>query len=352
MKFTVQRVVRNQRAFWAGPDRILVGRGCRAFWLSNDGNLTPQARVPTGWIERWLASCRVTRQALRLGIHNLWPLPDGSLVGVAKGVLLKCPAGNIQFRVVARLRFGNKPGFNGMCVDPAGCIYYGEYALNPGRTLPIGLYRSDDGGETYHRIHEFSAGKVRHIHYIQWDPYAQCLWMGTGDRDSECALFRSFDGGVRWETVGSGNQLWRAVGVVFTADALFWGTDAGSDTGDHQNFIVRWDRKTNRLDRVLELQGPCHGATCLGDGMLLVATGVEGGINEKDDHAHLWASSDGRHWEEIATWRKDRLPFVLQFGVVHFAHNLERSSVVHLTTRGLVGAGESHHQIAVVRSSR
>ncbi len=86
--------------------------------------------------------------------------------------------------------------------------------------------------------------------------------------------------------------------------------------------------------------------------MLLVATGVEGGINEKDDHAHLWASSDGRHWEEIATWRKDRLPFVLQFGVVHFAHNLERSSVVHLTTRGLVGAGESHHQIAVVRSSR
>jgi hypothetical protein len=58
--------------------------------------------------------------------------------------------------------------------------------------------------------------------------------LGTGDADPECRLLRSTDRGESWETVGSGSQLWRAVGITFRPDAVFWGTDAGSDAGGHE----------------------------------------------------------------------------------------------------------------------
>lgn len=320
-----------------------MARGHQAFGQSNEGLLTWRARVRAAWPYRLLAAFRPIRQGLRLGIHNLWPLPDGSLVGVARKVVLKCAPGQSWFRIVNRLRWGNKPGFKGLCVDPQGFVYYAEYARNLDRRLPMALHRSEDGGETYRIVHEFPAGRVRHIHFVQWDPFAHCLWMGTGDADHECSLLRSTDHGEHWDLVGGGSQLWRAVGVVFTSEALYWGSDAGSDAGTETNWIVRYDRHTARARKVQELQGPCHGSGRLKDGTLLVSTGVEGGRNERDAYIHLWSSRDGESWEELAKWQKDWLPKCVQFGVLHFPHGLETSQRVHFTTLGLSKAGEAHY---------
>jgi hypothetical protein len=50
---------------------------------------------------------------------------------------------------------------------------------------------------------------------------------------------RSTDGGMKWDCVGRGEQIWRAIGVAFTEEAIFWGTDSGYDSGQTRNFIVR-----------------------------------------------------------------------------------------------------------------
>jgi hypothetical protein len=128
--------------------------------------------------------------------------------------------------------------------------------------------------------------------------------------------------------------------VSFTEDAVYWGTDAGSDAGTHPNWILRWDRKQASAEVVQELQGPCHGSASLCDGFLLVSTGVEGGVNEKDRNAHLWASKDGMHWEEVFSRTKDSLPFILQFGVMRFPPGLEAGNEIAFTCMGLKGEGE------------
>jgi hypothetical protein len=206
----------------------------------------------------------------------------------------------------------------------------------------MGIYRSDDEGKSFKLIYEKQAGEIRHFHSIQYDQYENCLWTSTGDLDSECGLYRSTDHGETWELVGAGSQSWRSVGLMFTPDYLYWGTDAGSDAGRSKNYIVRLARKNNKLEIIDELQGPCHGSTTLLDGTLLVATGVEGGKNEVDRKVHLWASRDGDKWQELISLKKDFWPFRIQYGVIRFPYGTNKNNILHFTTFGLSGCGETY----------
>jgi hypothetical protein len=227
-----------------------------------------------------------------------------------------------------------------MCVTKDGCIFIGEYVINNDRRHPISIYRSLDSGKTFETIFTFNPGEVRHIHFIQWDPFDECLWLGTGDRNEECRLFKSTDNGNNWMLIGGGSQLWRAVNVAFRSDALYWGTDAGSDAGEHPNYIMRFDRRTKELKKVVQVQGPCHGTATLENGYIVVSTGVERGVNEEDRYAHLWISKDGIKWEEVSKYRKDIFPSIVQYGILRFPFGLEKCEYLVFTGMGLVGAGE------------
>lgn len=342
MRLEIRRRLRNHRVFWVNGERVLVTRGYTVVEVRADGAHERVGRYRAPWTHRLLAASRVFRHGLRLGFHNLLPLADGSLVGIVKRTLVRMAPGEAEFRVAGRIRWGNKPGLKGFCTDDSGRIYYAEYVNNPDRRLPIGVFRSDDGGCSYRLRYEFPAGRVRHIHFVQWDPYARCLWLGTGDRDAECMLFNSKDQGATWNLVGGGSQQWRAVGVAFTAEALFWGTDAGSDTGTTPNYIMRWDRATEAIARVQQVQGPCHGNAVLANGTVAISTGVEGGANEQDRLAHLWIGEGGSDWQEVAAWKKDAFPPIVQFGVVHFPHGIERQDTLHFTQRALAPTPECY----------
>ena len=83
---------------------------------------------------------------------------------------------------------GNKPGHQGVCLAPNGSIFFGEYLLNTDRSKPVNLYRSIDNGNSFQIIKTFPAGDIRHIHFIKWDPYEKCLWLGTGDYGDNLSL--------------------------------------------------------------------------------------------------------------------------------------------------------------------
>ncbi|MBT8339283.1 MAG: hypothetical protein HKP58_06110 [Desulfatitalea sp.] len=291
-------------------------------------------------LERALALYRPLRHLLRVGIHHCAPLPDGDLLAVLRKRVLRIRTDG-RAEVVMRIHRGNKPASKGVCVTPDGAVLISEYAQNLQRILPVSLYRSVDGGLSFERIFEFASGDVRHIHFVQWDPYEACLWMGTGDSDSESRLYRSGDNGENWELIGGGSQLWRAVGVAFRPEALYWGTDAGYDTGAHPNHVMRLDRATGELSKRHDLQGPCHGNAALGDDTLLVTTGVEGGLNEKDRFAHLWMSVDGARWHELLRLKKDFWPRLLQFGVIRFPGGNSSKTDILFTALGLAGSGET-----------
>jgi len=330
----------NSRILWTNGDLTYVARGMRFWTVGSNGQKNRESTVLGSRLERAVSFFRVSRQTLRLGIHHLWPLPDGAFLVVARKRVFRIEPRSGECRLVFRFPRGNKPAHRGVCVTGDGHVFMGEYVMNMDRTQPIALYRSMDHGNTFSPVLTFVPGEIRHIHFVQWDPVESALWMGTGDADPECRLYKSTDHGDTWDLIGGGSQLWRAVCVAFRPEALYWGTDAGSDSGRHPNYIVRLDRNSRTLQTLRGIQGPCHGSSTLRDGTIVLSTGVEGGANEEDGCAHLWMSRDGSAWSEVASYRKDRLPFLVQYGVLRFPPGLEMSSLLAFTGMGLAGAGE------------
>jgi hypothetical protein len=340
MQLKTVEEISNSRILWTNGDAFYIAKGMRFWSVGKDGRRTGIELALGTLLERMLSLARLSRQFFRLGIHQLWPLPGGVfLVVVRKRIFLVEPTSG-KVDLVFRFLRGNKPAHRGVCVTEDGCVFIGEYVMNHDRKHPISLYRSLDCGKTFKTNYTFEPGVVRHIHFVQWDPFACCLWMGTGDADEECRLFKSTDRGDSWNLVGGGSQFWRAVGVAFRPEALYWGTDAGSDAGEHQNYVMRLDRKTGVLDQLIQIQGPCHGTATLKNGTIIVSTGVEGGVNEKDKYAHLWVSREGSSWQEVACFRKDIYPYIVQYGILRFPHGLEMCEDLAFTGMGLVGAGE------------
>lgn len=326
------------RALYVQDNRIWIAQGLDFCAVDTDGKrLTPKYSVGKA-LDRFISSFRLSRQLLRLGIHHLLPLNNGGfLVVLKKKTLVLDHNGNVV-NIFSGYR-GNKPGHRGVCLTPAGTVFFGEYTININNDNPTSLYRSSDNGLTFQNILTFAKDEVRHIHFVQWDRYENCLWMGTGDKDHECKLMRSDDNGDTWQMIGEGSQLWRAIGISITKDALYWGTDAGSVADP--NFIIRMDRKTRELTKLQEVQGPCHGNAVLADETVFVSTGVEGGENERDRYAHLWKLKPGEAAREILKRRKDPFPLILQYGVMRFPMGLDSSDTLVFTSYALQGNGET-----------
>lgn len=333
----------NGRTLYQEPDRIWVAREQKFFAVDYDGKLVSKVYVVPGGLKERLMTCgRILTQGTRNDIRILLPLKNGNLLVVAKRkVFVFSPDGKVV-NVWTEFQ-GNKPGHQGACVTPDGTIFFTEYLLNPKRDHVIRLWRSKDNGMTWHVVKEFEAGEIRHLHFVKWDAYAECLWMGTGDygeNGAENRLYQSKDNGETWRLVGQYSQDWRAIGVCFTKDHLYWGTDAGS-CPDTVHF-VRMDRKTEKLEILEDMEGPCHGCGSYADGRAFFSTGVEGGENEKDNIARMkMLGADGK-LQTVWECKKDWLPLIIQYGVIRFPLATDDCNRVVFTTMGLAdGHGEA-----------
>lgn len=323
------------RALYAEENRIWVAKGMRFYAIDYNGNIvTPKYSV--GSAKQKLLSCnRLSRQLLREGIHHLVPLKNGNVFLTTKRKSYTVGQdGSVKSIFTGYV--GNKPGHQGVCVTPDGTVFFGEYSVNLDHKNETKLYRSIDNAMSFQAVLVFPKN-VRHIHFIKYDPYERCLWLGTGDADAECHLMRSTDNGDTWETVGTGNQDWRAIGLCFTQDALVWGTDAGSVPD--QNHIIRMDRKTRQIEVIANAEGPCHGCAGYNDGRVFISTGVEGGENEQDRYARLKEFRNNTVIDLIKT-KKDIIPLILQYGVMRFPLGTENTDKVVFTMMGLHKGGE------------
>ncbi len=325
------------RALYSQNDGVWVAKGLDVFKIDFSGKkITKTIRIG-GFVERAIASVRISRQLLRVGVHHLLPLKNGNLlITLKKRTLILSPKGETVAEFSGYR--GNKPGHGGICITPDGTIFFGEYTLNPNRDHDTKLYRSTDNGESFQCIKTFDADEVRHIHFVQYDKYDNCLWLGTGDRDEECKLLRSDDNGDNWYVVGEGSQNWRCIRISCLKDALVWGTDAGSVPD--QNYVVRMDKATKGIECIAELEGPCHGNAITADGRVFVSTGVEGGENEKDRFARMKVL-EGNVPQELLALKKDIFPLIAQYGVMRFPLGAENSDRVLFTAMGLKKYGET-----------
>ena len=218
------RILLRGRALYQESDKIWVAKGMTFYAVDYNGKrVTPKYKVGS-FVERVLSCNRLSRQLLRVGLHHLLPLANGNILVTAKRkTYIVSPVGKVLN--IFQGYQGNKPAHQGVCVTPSGSVFFAEYLLNTNRDKVINLYRSVDNGMSFQIVKTWEPGDVRHLHFVKWDDYGQCLWLGTGDygaNNHENRLYRSVDNGDSWKLIGHGSQDWRAIGVCFTKDYLIW----------------------------------------------------------------------------------------------------------------------------------
>lgn len=320
----------NGRALYTEQNQVWIAEGMAFYAVDYNGKRITKKYFVGNFLEKLLSFFPQSRLLLRQGLHHLVPLNDKNVFVTARrksyvvskdGEILNVFSGYV----------GNKPAHQGVCVTPEGTVFFGEYSVNLDHKNETKLYRSIDNGKNFDVVLSFPKN-IRHIHFIKYDPYEKCVWLGTGDADNECFLMKSVDNGDTWETVGSGSQDWRAIGLCFNEKYLVWGTDAGSVPD--QNHIIRMDRTTKKLEVLADVEGPCHGCASFKDGRIFISTGVEGGENEKDRFARL-KNVDDNNVSDILMIKKNIYPLIMQYGVMRFPLGTENTDKLIFTALGL-----------------
>ena len=204
-------------------------------------------------------------------------------------------------------------------------IYWGEYFRNAARG-PVKIYRSGDQGMSWEVVREFEAGFTRHIHSIQQDPFTNKLWICMGDLDHESRIGWSDDGFKSISYIGSGKQMWRSSHVVFTEEAVYWGTDSGFDDSAG---IYRWDKSNMEFERIQESPGAILFGTRLENGSLVFSTDREGFPIEQDHLTRLFVLGRNGQVSEIeaGTWKHWKKGYRYSFAMLRFLRNQGSSSL-------------------------
>jgi len=284
---------------WAEPGRFLLSQRHELF---ESGDLRPPFRrlgaFPAPAWKRAASVLRLGQRALRFMYWNVLPLQDGSIfLTFAKSI------GLYRHGAIATLGGLERPCRilrRGAALAADGTVYFGEYLLNPERGA-MRVYRYAPGDDRVEIAHVFPAGAVRHIHGIFADPYEGGLWCLTGDVGAECRILRTMDGFRTLDTIGSGDETWRSVSILFSPDAIYYAMDAEFT----QNYIYRIDRKSGERTRLTAVDGPVYYSHTAGNDHYFAVT-AELCPSQKGRAAELWRVRDDGSCKRVLTLEKDR----------------------------------------------
>ncbi|MCR9095926.1 MAG: hypothetical protein NXI30_17020 [bacterium] len=284
------------RGDWATSRRTILRR-------ERNGEWTPVARFPFSGAVDALGALRLTERLLRLDKCNVWPMRNGLLLGIRGGKVYRIDPETDRVDALFEIQ-GDCVMSRALAEDAAGNVYFGEYFMNADR-VPVKIWKVDADLSEGRPVYAFDEPRVRHVHAIHADPYAPGrLWSTTGDFAGECFLFYSDDGFETVHAIGEGDQLWRAVGLHFSADSLHWLTDTHID----QNRIVSLRRDATEPEIHGERDASSWYIAETREGDLLATTTVEPGPGIQTDRVRLLASRDAERWVTVAEFPKDRYP--------------------------------------------
>jgi hypothetical protein len=268
------------------------------------------ARFRPVWWRNLTSRNALTYRLLRDGFHALAILHDQSndqtMVGAVPGALVTRTPDSDEFHVTHQIQRGTRPLH--VTAVPSGTIYWGEYFDNRERA-EVHIYASTDRGLTWQIAYTFSAGSIRHVHNIVYDRWGDCLWILTGDEGAECKVLRASCDLGSVEEVLAGNQQSRAVAAIPTENGLYLSTD----TPFERNHVYRLDRAGN-VEPVGDLASSSIFGCRVGEAMFF-STMIEPSAVNTCREVHLAGSKDGKNWQVLARWKKDKLPMhYFQYG--------------------------------------
>ena len=265
--------------------------------IDNGRTWTPlPTRLPSGA----KAVSKIHARISRRGLHCLKVLKNGILLLVAKGALYRYDTLSGTMDLSFSIPRGSRPLH--ICQNCDGFLFWGEYYSNPARN-EVNVYISTDNAKTWQVVYTFKRNTIRHVHGVFCDPYDDGIWVTTGDKDHESAIWITDDQFKNLEKVIGGSQNKRALQLLFTHDHIYFGTDTPYET----NRIYRINKRNSTVEALSDVNGSVYWG-CKVNSTMFFSTAVEPSRINRDRFASLWGSRDGTSWELVARYKKDVLP--------------------------------------------
>jgi hypothetical protein len=306
----------DHKAVYASHKNVVLRR------LHGEPGFHRIATLPCGPLDRLKLSVKLSRRVFRKRVENVVALPSGSVLAAMGGKIYRIPQGGPP-EFVFQLEQGRGTLHGGVALDPSGRLHLAEYCRNSERAS-VAIYRGSDDGRHWEICYESPPGKLRHFHGCFYDSHADCFWFSSGDEHGENWIGRANREFSEVEFIGDGSKFYSAVNLIPREDGIYF----ANDDPPGPNYICRLDRQSLEVERLHAINGPAWYGYQTDDGTLLFASTVEHSKTAPDERAHLYASSDGRDWQDIYWWQKDRWrPWpVFQLGVINFPGGCARSS--------------------------
>lgn len=335
LKLTKLAALPGLRALAWQDDGLYASRG----YTLLRARVTPHARqvkwehvgeARPQWWRKLTSASRLSSRLCRDGFHALAILPAGELIAAVPHAIVTRFSGEDEFRTTHHVLRGTRPLH--FAVTSEGHVFWGEYFDNP-RREEIHIYGSADRGAHWDVAYTFAKGSIRHIHNIVYDQWENCLWVLTGDDGPECRIMRAACDFSDVQVVLSGSQQTRCASLIPMRDALYF----SSDTPLEQNHVYRLDRRGN-LTRAAELSSSSICGCRVGDNVFF-STMVEPSEINRERKVWIYGSSDGRQFERLLSWDKDRWPSrLLQYGNAFLPDGNNATDVLAVTSVAVKGA--------------
>jgi hypothetical protein len=237
-------------------ERVMLRSVGRRIEISRDhgASFSVVGKLDLGVLRNFGSINRLGSRLLRANVKHLVRLTDSIFLGFAGRQIFRLNIETFELTNCSDIR-GSRPLRT--CVD-GHFLYYGEYRSNPDRS-PIRVWGSDDFGRTWGVATEFLS--VRHVHAVLKDPFEDGFWVTTGDTDEEAAIWRFDRDWKCGEKIVSGSQQARVIDLLFSRDSVYFGTDAPEE----QNWIVRLDRRSMKLEKIAPVDGTVFHAKAIED---------------------------------------------------------------------------------------
>jgi hypothetical protein len=286
----------------------------------SDDKFTRVAHIPTGFTILWLRNFSIIRKlTIRPECVEMTKSVKGicALSGGKMWFLDRDKKRFLKTMQLSNYGMGDQGIRNdGILNFKDSLILIGEYFRNSERQS-VKIFKTNPDFHSWQTAREFVPGAIRHIHSIQADPFTRKLWICTGDNDKESFIGYSDGLSDSIMPIGKGNQTWRSCQLVFTKEAVYWGTDTGSE---EYAGIYRWDRETSNFEKLGKIEGASFYATRLSKGTIVMSTDREGLPNERNSKTQLIFLTDGNKITcfDGGTWKHKKKGFWFKYALLRF----------------------------------
>lgn len=296
----------------------------------NDNKFIRIVHIPSGFSIFWFRNFSIVRKLTRRPeCVEMTVTNTGNICAMSAGKIWILDSETIKFEQTLKLPnygIGDQGIRNdGMTSINDSTFIFGEYFRNPNLNK-VRIFESKNNMTSWKIAFEFQSGQIRHIHSVQRDPYSDKLWVCTGDNNKESIIGYSEDSFKTFKTIGQGSQQWRVCQLVFTKEAVYWGTD--TDSNDIAG-IYRWDRNTFEIEKLQNLNEEVFFATRLAKGTIIMSTDCEGLATENNNKTKLYIISKNNKITPVicGTWNYKKPGFWYKYAMLRFQRNQDASSL-------------------------